>query len=77
MSSQPLHYLGICILNTAKITTKAILIQLFPRLAIPETAGIRTNLIGEYDTSVRKPTELQFEINKRYAALTPKRLSQS
>lgn len=63
MCRQSLHDLGIGILHASKITAEAVFVQLFTRLAVPQTTGIGADLIGKNHGSVGKPSELQLEIH--------------
>ena len=74
MSSHSDHYIGISMFYTAEVTAKTILVKLLTRLAVPKATGIGADLIGKNNSPVGQSAELQLEINKRYAALTPKRL---
>jgi hypothetical protein len=66
LSEQTAEYLLICVLHIAHVAAEAVLIQLFLGYAVPETAGIRRNLIGKHDGAVRGFAVLQLEIDELY-----------
>ena len=74
MLFQPLHDLGVGFLNTAQIPAETILIQLFVRLAVPQAAGVKADLVGQNNGAVSQAAKLQLEVNQRHAAGLPEAL---
>ena len=56
--------LVICAFNIAEVAAETILIQFFVSFAVPETAGIRRNLVRKHNCAVAQSSELKFEIDK-------------
>ena len=67
-SHQTAQNLLIRAFHIAQIAAETILIQLFAGLAVPETAGIRGNLVGKHDASI-ETAELELEVNQLNAQI--------
>lgn len=54
----------ICLLDTAHVTTEAVLIQLLLGGLVPQAAGIRRDFVCKNDLAVRSLAELELKINE-------------
>src|SRR5699024_5088614 len=59
----------ICVLNAAEISSETVLIQLLACLAVPETAGVRGDLVCQDYLAVVCLSELKLEVDKSYAEI--------
>ena len=64
LAHNALHDLLICLLDTAHVTTEAILVQLLLGGLVPQAAGIRRDFVCENDLAVRSLAELELKINE-------------
>ena len=61
-----MEHLLIGILYVAEVAAETVLIQFLLRVAVPEAAVVRRNLIGKNDLPVSISAELQLEVNEIY-----------
>ena len=64
-----MEYLLVCFAHLAQVAAEPVLIEFLVRLGIPQTAGIRTDFIGQHDFAVARLAELDFEVHERDAQL--------
>src|SRR5699024_3842936 len=56
-----------CFLSAAEVTTEQVFVQMCTGLDVPETAGVRADLVSQYDGTVSGLTEFQLEVNQNDA----------
>ena len=61
------HHLTVGVLHAAHVAAEAVLVELFVCLEIPETAGVRGNLIGEDERAVGQTPKLELEVDQTHA----------
>ena len=64
LAHNALHDLLICLLDTAHVTTEAVLVQLLLGGLVPQAAGIRRDFVCENDLAVRSLAELELKVNE-------------